>query len=131
MGMELAFLKAHRADALVAQKGCCKYCFQPLPRSRATADHRRPKAAGGFDGRENIVAACFACNQVKGKMAEAAFVSAIAAPTPRHSVGIWLTWSRRSINIALHGSHKRLLKACGASYHGPRLPAITKTRRAA
>lgn len=32
----------------------------------ATIDHKKPKKKGGTDEKENLVAACFRCNVVKG-----------------------------------------------------------------
>ena len=116
--LNAAFLKAYRASALTAQGGHCKYCFEPLPRSVATADHRVPKKHGGADHQHNIVAACQPCNKAKGHMTEAAFMAAIkgtaSAPLP-----ILLIRSHRRIWQATHASCKRILATVGAEYHGP------------
>ncbi len=51
---------------LKQQGGKCRYCQKPLRREDATADHAVPLSKGGEDHYENVVAACFPCNQKKG-----------------------------------------------------------------
>lgn len=58
------------------QGGRCYYCpcRMTMPRSGpgslrpsdATMDHMRPRSAGGRDTPDNLVLACYACNQAKG-----------------------------------------------------------------
>lgn len=43
----------------------CTYCHKPLEGRDATADHIIPKAAGGSDDPDNLVAACRRCNGIK------------------------------------------------------------------
>ena len=47
----------------------CVYCGEWFAEGdeRRTIDHLRPKALGGKDRRENLVAACWACNQAKAE----------------------------------------------------------------
>lgn len=49
----------------------CHWCGEPMqnrdPHLRPTRDHVIPRSRGG-GGRENIVFACFDCNQLKGDM---------------------------------------------------------------
>jgi len=117
-----AFLRSYRANALTAQGGYCKYCLRPLPRNAATADHRRPKAAGGNDYPSNIVAACQPCNSAKGKMSERAFLSAIkgnaSIPVP-----LMLVRFTRRLWQATHGASRRISSAAGVPYHGPKRAA--------
>jgi len=44
----------------------CQYCRQRVPRHEATYDHVIPRAHGGRTTWENVVIACFPCNQRKG-----------------------------------------------------------------
>jgi 5-methylcytosine-specific restriction endonuclease McrA len=57
-----------------AQRGRCAYCHRPMdpapgssdrPRG-ITVDHVVPLSRGGTDADENVVGACWACNQRKG-----------------------------------------------------------------
>lgn len=116
--LEAAFLKAYRASALTSQGGCCKYCFEPLPRGIATADHRIPRKKGGADHQHNIAAACQPCNNAKAHMSEAAFL-ALVKGTATASVGILMARARRRIWQATHASCKRIMASVGGEYHGP------------
>lgn len=53
-------------EVLALQGGRCAYCAKRLGREIATADHYVPLAAGGLERIENIVAACYLCNNAKG-----------------------------------------------------------------
>lgn len=44
----------------------CQYCAQRVARHEATYDHVVPRAHGGRTTWDNVVIACFACNQRKG-----------------------------------------------------------------
>ena len=44
----------------------CQYCGRKLPISRLNFDHVIPRARGGSTNWENIVTACYPCNQRKG-----------------------------------------------------------------
>ena len=46
-------------------KGLCAYCLQPVPYSLITKDHIQPRSRGGSLTIENVVPACFGCNQKK------------------------------------------------------------------
>ena len=46
----------------------CVYCAHPLDAMEATLDHVYPVARGGAHVPGNIVAACAACNRMKGDM---------------------------------------------------------------
>lgn len=49
-------------------------------RNSATRDHRVPLSRGGSDTSENIVLACWRCNQVKADMTESEFRAAFRTP---------------------------------------------------
>lgn len=64
------------------QGGVCFYCDRRMTMTQcgsltATVEHRRPRAAGGSDRRDNLVASCERCNSAKGGMTEAEFVAAV------------------------------------------------------
>jgi 5-methylcytosine-specific restriction endonuclease McrA len=46
----------------------CVYCATALRLETATLDHVYPRAHGGEDSAGNLVAACGACNRLKGDM---------------------------------------------------------------
>lgn len=46
----------------------CVYCARPLEIGFATLDHVYPLAHGGAHTPGNVVAACSACNRLKGDM---------------------------------------------------------------
>ncbi len=52
------------------QDGCCHYCGRPMTLDRgnrmATLDHVLPLSRGGTHDPDNLVAACYRCNQWKG-----------------------------------------------------------------
>lgn len=46
-------------------EGRCRYCGDALQRRLATVDHLIPRSRGGPDVAENLVIACYDCNQRK------------------------------------------------------------------
>jgi len=59
-------VKFSRENVYARDKGRCQYCNAPVPRSEITYDHVVPRAHGGTTVWENVVIACFPCNQKKG-----------------------------------------------------------------
>jgi 5-methylcytosine-specific restriction endonuclease McrA len=58
---------AKRERALTRCQGRCAYCGRSIARSiEFVADHITPLARGGDNADANVVAACRACNQLKG-----------------------------------------------------------------
>lgn len=58
------------ARMIEKQGGICCYCkrrFTPVGKTRATIEHLRAKADGGSDRVANLAAACFHCNQHRGR----------------------------------------------------------------
>lgn len=56
-----------RRNVIVGRDKCiCQYCEGSFPTEDLTIDHVVPKAQGGKTCWENVVAACFRCNQKKG-----------------------------------------------------------------
>lgn len=58
-----AVYKPNRQGIFRRDKGVCQYCGC---RGNITIDHVMPKSRGGGDTWENLVTACFACNNKKG-----------------------------------------------------------------
>lgn len=58
-------VKFSRENVYARDKGMCQYCRKKISRAIATYDHVVPKGSGGKTKWENIVIACFECNQRK------------------------------------------------------------------
>jgi 5-methylcytosine-specific restriction endonuclease McrA len=68
----LKYRRIPRQNRSVSRKGLllrdgnrCQYCGHVLPPRELTLDHVRPKSRGGASTWENLVAACFPCNNRK------------------------------------------------------------------
>lgn len=53
----------------------CVYCGGTFPPAELTLDHVEPRMRGGDDSEGNLVAACRACNALKGGLAAWAFLA--------------------------------------------------------
>lgn len=106
--LDRAFRRAWRDDARARQHSRCKYCYQPISRKTATADHVVARAVFGLDHRNNIVAACEPCNVLKGAMSVREFMRRLTAPRSGEPIDFWLAWARRRINIRLDQMAARL-----------------------
>jgi len=58
-------VKLNRYNVLARDKNTCAYCGQQFPVRKLTLDHVIPRAQGGRDKWENLVAACQTCNGLK------------------------------------------------------------------
>ena len=58
-------VKFNRRNVWLRDKGRCGYCGNKVPMSEFTFDHITPRHLGGTTRWENIVVACFPCNQRK------------------------------------------------------------------
>lgn len=58
-------VKFSRENVYTRDNGKCQYCAEKVPRAKATYDHVVPRDAGGKTKWDNIVIACFNCNQKK------------------------------------------------------------------
>lgn len=105
-----AWNRVTRSIALADQEGRCAYCRTRLCQSTTTADHVVPRAHRGSDRRENIVAACGACNSIKGHMSAAAFKKLVKRG--EGSFAIQLAWVRRSINLATDRAVRNIERTC-------------------
>lgn len=59
-------VKFSRANLLVRDNFTCQYCNKHLEYKELTVDHVVPRVRGGLTRWENIVAACYVCNTIKG-----------------------------------------------------------------
>ena len=108
---EQAWTRLFRSEALAKQDGRCTYCAEPMRAALATADHVMPKSRGGATVRENIKAACEACNVAKSNMSAAQFLKKIKHPESGDPIGIWMAWARRKIWLATHRSCDRIARS--------------------
>lgn len=106
--LDAAFVRSWREDARREQRNRCFYCEELLTAKTATADHVQARHVFGLDHRNNIVAACEACNKLKGHMPETVFRQRIEKPVSGGSIMFWLAWSRLRINRRLRLMEKRL-----------------------
>ena len=61
----MAVTKRTRYEVLKRDNHACRYCGQMAPDVILTIDHVNPKALGGSDSPDNLVAACKDCNAGK------------------------------------------------------------------
>ena len=61
----MAVTKRTRYEVLKRDNYACRYCGQMAPDVKLTIDHVNPKALGGSDSPDNLVAACKDCNAGK------------------------------------------------------------------
>jgi 5-methylcytosine-specific restriction endonuclease McrA len=54
-----------RRAMMLAEDPHCKYCGKELTMQTATIDHVIPRCKGGTNAKENLVLACFKCNNDK------------------------------------------------------------------
>jgi hypothetical protein len=71
------------AALAAGQDNRCFYCDRAMSRDarrpdHATRDHKRPTSRGGRSAAENVAAACFRCNQLKGDLTAAEFRAQVA-----------------------------------------------------
>ncbi len=55
-----------RKSILARDQHTCQYCMSEDSPAKLTLDHIIPRSKGGANAWENLVAACFSCNNVKG-----------------------------------------------------------------
>lgn len=108
--------KIYREDALRKQKSNCCYCFEPLTKDTATADHVIPVSKGGTTSRKNIKACCQNCNSSKGNMPEKKFKKLIRNPPKDSTWGILMAHSRYRIWTRMARAQKKIYKCCGMEH---------------
>jgi 5-methylcytosine-specific restriction endonuclease McrA len=70
MPLNSRYARRIRARRVAEQGGRCLYCGRPFTETgptRPTLEHRKPRMHGGRDCVANLAAACFHCNQLRGK----------------------------------------------------------------
>jgi len=60
------FVRFSRNNLLVRDNFTCQYCSKHLEPKELTVDHVVPRVRGGTTRWDNIVAACYVCNTIKG-----------------------------------------------------------------
>ena len=83
-----------RKGIMLRDAGTCQYCLVKLPARGLTLDHVIPKSRGGSSTWDNLVAACYACNNFKGDR------------TPQEA---GLTLARQPRQVGLHAKHRLLV----------------------
>lgn len=72
-----------RKSILARDAHTCQYCMSEDSPAKLTLDHIIPKSRGGANVWENLVAACFKCNNVKGdRTPEEAGMPLLRRPKP-------------------------------------------------
>lgn len=92
-------IKFSRENVYMRDKGKCQYCNQDVPRPKATYDHVIPRDLGGKTKWDNIVIACFECNQKKrNRTPEQARMKLLSEPVkPKslpNSLRLTFTWKK-------------------------------------
>jgi len=59
-------VKFSRANVLARDRCRCQYCGRQFPKEKLTFEHVIPRCQGGTTRWENIVMACWPCNDAKG-----------------------------------------------------------------
>jgi 5-methylcytosine-specific restriction endonuclease McrA len=70
MPLNSRYARRIRARRVAEQDERCLYCrrrFTETGPTRATLEHLKPRMKGGGDCVANLAAACFHCNQLRGK----------------------------------------------------------------
>lgn len=69
-----------RLDILTLQQGMCLYCGDALSLTTCELDHIIPRASGGGNTKDNLVAVCRPCNQSKGRQPFAVWANKSSNP---------------------------------------------------
>lgn len=112
---EAMWLRLYRSEAHARQRGKCAYCLSPMRKPNATADHVNPISRGGRTEKDNIRAACFACNNAKRSHGHKAFSKLIGGRRVPDApyYGIWRAWMRRRLNTRIEEAERRILALVG------------------
>ena len=113
-GVERAFTRMYRWDALGEQKMRCIYCRDRITRDNATADHLVPRSRGGTTAKKNIRAACKPCNEAKGNGNPTWFRDRLHAPIiPLGDTSLTCAWIRFRLNRRVEKAERRICRAVG------------------
>ena len=83
-----------RNGIMLRDAGTCQYCLVRLGPRSLTIDHVIPKSRGGSSTWDNLVAACYTCNNFKGDR------------TPQEA---GLTLARQPRQVGVHARHRLLM----------------------
>ena len=106
-------IKMRREEALVAQGYRCFYCLNYLTRSDATADHVKPQSDRPDHTKDNIVAACNACNSSKGNISASAFRKIIRGRKIPSESKYWKSWFSYRLQKRTTTACKRIMRSVG------------------
>lgn len=67
--------KKRKKDLGARQNWLCFYCRRQLSKATLTIDHIIPKSKGGGNHIDNMVGACFPCNNQRGNMDAGQFLA--------------------------------------------------------
>lgn len=92
-------IRFSRENVYTRDKGRCQYCSVVLPRPKATYDHVIPREQGGKTKWDNIVIACYDCNQKKrNRTPEQARMRLLSVPSrPKslpNTLRLTFTWQK-------------------------------------
>lgn len=109
-------IRFSRENVYIRDKGTCQYCSTRVSRDIATYDHVIPREMGGKTKWDNIVIACYSCNQKKrNRTPEQAKMKLLNAPekpkTLPSSFNILLSRSRIPIEWSIYLSNIQEIEA--------------------
>lgn len=120
-----------RAEALRVQMNRCIYCFEPMTKREATADHVQPRHRHGLTRRGNIVASCGPCNLLKGSMSATKFRRLIKSPPPDADIRWHLARFRRRLWLRTWRAENRIRASVGLErIELPSLASVLKEQAA-
>lgn len=90
-----------RKSIMLRDRMTCQYCHAVLETKKLTLDHVTPRSRGGGSTWENLVAACYACNNRK------------ADRTPGEA---GMPLSRRPAAIGIHAKHRLMIGTAESSW---------------
>lgn len=85
-----------RKSIMLRDRMTCQYCHQPFVPKQLTLDHVTPRSRGGSSTWDNLVAACYGCNNRK------------ADRTPAEA---GMPLSRKPAQIGIHAKHRLMIGA--------------------
>ncbi len=109
-------MDVRRNECIQRQQGQCLYCGATIGLTTSEMDHVVPRAGGGGNRRDNLVAVCRDCNAAKGKLPFAQFAAASGNPAITVDAAIQRvrSWrdprlSRRQLSVLIRDVQHRLM----------------------
>lgn len=99
VSQKIVKIRFHKGSVYLRDKGTCQYCASKVTIKAATYDHVLPRAKGGQTSWNNIVIACYKCNQKKNsKTPEEAGMKLLSKPSkPSHLPLAFLEKNKRHL----------------------------------